>query len=215
MATPDLRLPSQPQDITASWLVPNLVTEAGTCAWTTCPRLLAYLKVQQWKPRESKKFTPPQAFPAAIYTKKLTIFKFYTPFVYAYIYAKLQNFIQLSLTSTKLCGPVFKKLVLEIQYGGPPTRYRYPAHTISTYLKPIHTAITPGTTKLSCLCRVRFGSVNWIPDNSGLSPTESLKSKQVNSNCPIHTATPDTTETGLFCCVWRVGGVNWALVGVV
>jgi len=162
-----------------------------------------------------KKNLPPQAFPAAIYTKRLTIFKFYTPFVYAYIYAKLQNFIQLSLTSIKLCGPVFKKLVLEIQYGGPPTRYRYPAHTISTYLKPIHTAITPGTTKLSCLCRVRFGSVNWIPDNSGLSPTESLKSKQVNSNCPIHTATPDTTETGLFCCVWRVGGVNWSLVGVV
>jgi len=28
-------------------------------------------------------------------------------------------------------------------------------------LQPIHTA-TPDTTKLSCLCRVRFGGVNWI-----------------------------------------------------
>ena len=26
---------------------------------------------------------------------------------------------------------------------------------------------------------------------------------------PIHTATPDTTQTGLFCRVW-CGGVNWA-----
>ena len=25
----------------------------------------------------------------------------------------------------------------------------------------------------------------------------------VNSNCPIHTATPDTTQTGLLCRVWR------------
>ena len=30
----------------------------------------------------------------------------------------------------------------------------------------------------------------------------------VNSNCPIHTATPDTTQTGWFCRVW-CGGVNW------
>jgi len=30
----------------------------------------------------------------------------------------------------------------------------------------------PDTTKLSCLCRVRFGGVNWIPaDNPRLSPT--------------------------------------------
>jgi len=64
-------------------------------------------------------------------------------------------------------------------------------------------------TKLSCLCRVRFGSVNWIPDNSRLSPTENLylKSEHVQSNCPIHTAAPDTTQTGLFCRVW-CGGVN-------
>ena len=73
----------------------------------------------------------------------------------------------------------------------------------SAYLKLIHTA-TPDTTKLSCLCRVRFGGVNWIPDNSRLSPTENLKSEHVQSTkCPIHTATPDTTQTGLFCRVWR------------
>ena len=35
---------------------------------------------------------------------------------------------------------------------------------------------TPDTTKLSCLCRVRFGGVNWIPDNSRLSPIENVKS---------------------------------------
>ena len=37
------------------------------------------------------------------------------------------------------------------------------------YLLPlIHTA-TPDTIKLSCLCRIRFRGVNWIPDNSRLS----------------------------------------------
>jgi len=36
-------------------------------------------------------------------------------------------------------------------------------------LEPIHTT-TPDTTKLSRLCGVRFGGVNWIPDNSRLSP---------------------------------------------
>ena len=66
----------------------------------------------------------------------------------------------------------------------------------------IHTA-TPDTTKLSCLRRVRFGGMNWIPDNSKLSPTENLKSKHVQSNRPIHTGTPDTTHTGPSC---RVGG---------
>ena len=44
----------------------------------------------------------------------------------------------------------------------------------------IHTA-TPDTTKLSRLCRVRFGGVNWIPDNSRLTPTENLKSDQFNT----------------------------------
>jgi len=68
----------------------------------------------------------------------------------------------------------------------------------------IHTA-APDTTKLSCLCRVRFGGVNWIPDNSGLSPKEKVESEHVRSNCPIHTGTPDTTQTGavLSCLVWR------------
>jgi len=44
-------------------------------------------------------------------------------------------------------------------------------------LKMIHT-VTPDKRKLSYLCRVRFGSVNWIPDNSRLAPTENLKSEQ-------------------------------------
>ena len=35
-------------------------------------------------------------------------------------------------------------------------------------LKLIYSA-TPVTAKLSCLCRARFGGVNWIPDNSRLS----------------------------------------------
>jgi len=61
--------------------------------------------------------------------------------------------------------------------------------------------------KLSCLCRVRFRGVNWIPDNSRLSPTENLKSKHVHSNRPIRIGTSDTTETGPSCRVW-CGGVN-------
>ena len=44
------------------------------------------------------------------------------------------------------------------------------------------TFISDGTVfgRLSCLCRVRFGAVNWIPDNSRLSPTKSLKSGHVS-----------------------------------
>jgi len=41
--TRDLRLPSQPQNITAPWPVPNytMVTEAHGCeVWTTCLELL-------------------------------------------------------------------------------------------------------------------------------------------------------------------------------
>ena len=53
--------------------------------------------------------------------------------------------------------------------------------TQNTILKLIHTA-TPDTTKLSCLCLVRLGAVNWIADNSRLSPTENLMSEHVNSN---------------------------------
>ena len=70
-----------------------------------------------------------------------------------------------------------------------------------TVLYPIQTArLDP--TKHSCPCRVRFGGVNWTSYSSRLSPTENLKSEPVNSNCPIHTATPDTTQTGLSCRVW-------------
>ena len=74
-------------------------------------------------------------------------------------------------------------------------------------VKLIHTA-TPDTTKLSGLCRVRFGGVNWLPDNLGLPPTENSKSEHVQSNRPIHTGTPDTTQTGPSCRVW-CDGVNW------
>jgi len=63
----------------------------------------------------------------------------------------------------------------------------------------------PDTTKLSCLCRVRFGGVNWIPDNSRLSPTENVKPEHVNSSRSIHIATADTTQTGLSCRVWCCG----------
>jgi len=56
---------------------------------------------------------------------------------------------------------------------------------------------------LSCLCGVRFGGVNWIPDNSRLSPTENLKSEHVHRNRPIHTGTLDTTQTGPSYRVWR------------
>jgi len=31
-----------------------------------------------------------------------------------------------------------------------------------------------------------------------------MKSEHVDSNCPIHAATPDTTQTGLFCRVTAV-----------
>jgi len=42
--------------------------------------------------------------------------------------------------------------------GKLPSKYPFP-------LKLIHSA----TTKLSCLCRVCFDGVNWIPDNSRLA----------------------------------------------
>ena len=64
-----------------------------------------------------------------------------------------------------------------------------------TQLKLIDAA-TSDTAKLSCLCRVSFGGVK-------MSPAENLKSEHVDSNCPIHTATPDTTQTEQSCRVWR------------
>ena len=48
--------------------------------------------------------------------------------------------------------------------------------------------------------------MNWILDNSRLSPTENLKSEHVESNRPIHTGVPDTTQTRPSCRVW-CGGV--------
>ena len=48
--------------------------------------------------------------------------------------------------------------------------------------------------KTVCMC----------PDNSRLSPTETVKSEHVNSYRPTDTATPDATQTGLFCRVWPV-----------
>ena len=74
-----------------------------------------------------------------------------------------------------------------------------------TFTFLIHTA-TPDMTTVLSMSR-RFGGVNWIPDNSRLSPTENLKSKHVYSNCPIHTR-HDTDRTVLSCLA---GGVNWAL----
>jgi len=52
----------------------------------------------------------------------------------------------------------------------------------------------PDMTKLSCLCRLRFGGVNGIPDNSRLShsQTGNLKSEHVQSNRPVHTAAHQT-----------------------
>jgi len=100
---------------------------------------------------------------------------------------------------------------------------------VNTLQKLIHTA-TPETTKLSCLCRVGFGSVNWILDNARLSPTEKLKSEHVQTSRPIPTGTPERfasdsafadhvrvyklyllayllTHTGPSCRIW-CGGVN-------
>jgi len=57
---------------------------------------------------------------------------------------------------------------------------RFKRLLVQSVLMLIHTA-TPDTTKLSRLCRARFGGVNWIPDNSRLTPTESLKSDQFNT----------------------------------
>jgi len=65
----------------------------------------------------------------------------------------------------------------------------------------------PDATKLSCLCRVRFGGVNWIHDNSRLCPTKYSKSEHVQSNRPIHTR-HDKDRTVLSRLA---GGVNWSL----
>ena len=92
--------------------------------------------------------------------------------------------------------------------------------------KLIHTAI-PDMTKLSCLCRVRFGSVNWVGPTarqvrsvSGLCrsasggavrPRSATAGRTPTQNAlvrrSIHTATPDKTKQSCLCRVRR-GGVN-------
>ena len=64
-----------------------------------------------------------------------------------------------------------------------------PAACTHTSIKAIFTPPRQ-TRQNSCLCRVHFGGVIWILDNSRLSPTENVKSGRVQSNCPIHTGTP-------------------------
>ena len=66
--------------------------------------------------------------------------------------------------------------------------------------------LSQDVTKLSCLCRVRFGGMNWIPDKSRLSPTEHLKSKHVNNT---HTRT-HTRLTALFPELLRWAGTRKA-----
>ena len=55
----------------------------------------------------------------------------------------------------------------------------------------------------ACLCRVRLGCVNWIPDNSRLSPTENLQHEHVRSNRPHRHTRHDTDRTVLSRLVWR------------
>ena len=82
----------------------------------------------------------------------------------------------------------------------------------SEQLKLNHTA-TPDTTKLFCPCRVRLiGSLNWIPDNSRLSPTENLKSE--HANMAVVQFTPRThrglldgfVSSGVMVWMWLGGG---------
>jgi len=68
-----------------------------------------------------------------------------------------------------------------------------------------------------------LGGVNWILDNSRQSPTENMKSEHVNSNCPIHIATPDRhrqdcfvvsderCELGLSLSVGHTGELNQSI----
>jgi len=81
--------------------------------------------------------------------------------------------------------------------------HSYPV--LSVLLKLILTA-TPDMTKLCCLCLVCFVGLNWIPDNSRLSPAENLKSEHINTLITIVQFTPPC-QTRLF---YRVlcGGVN-------
>ena len=92
------------------------------------------------------------------------------------------------------------KICTNVQLFGPPCIGNRPTKIRWTRLVyPIH------TTKLSCLCRVCLGRVNWILDNSKLSPTENLKSERAAeqlSNSHRHTR-HDKDRTVLSCLLWR------------
>jgi len=137
---------------------------------------------------------------------------------------RLTNKTYLSVITLTNISPGFThKMAVKISWHSYGTKLHH-CHPMYSLTKADRTTM-PDTTKLSCLCRVHFGGVNWIPDNSRLSPSENLRSRSehVNSNYPIHTATPFvilmtntwrikrciiiTTQTGLFGRVW-CGGVN-------
>ena len=103
--------------------------------------------------------------------------------------------------TTKSCSNLSSSSSPASSVGGSAPRRTDAGAAAFGELQLVHSS-APRTTKLSCLCRVRFGGVNWILDNSRLSPVECLKSEHVNRNCPVHTATADSTRTGLFCRVW-------------
>jgi len=71
---------------------------------------------------------------------------------------------------------------------------------------PIHTAM-PDLTKQSRLCRICLGGVNCILNDSRLSPTENLKSKNVNCNVPF--TSPHQTQHRQDRLVVSGGGVDW------
>jgi len=80
----------------------------------------------------------------------------------------------------------------------------------SAALKRIHTA-TPDTTKLSCLCRVRFGGANWSADRQ-LKTVAGRKFEvrtrlEQSSNSHRQHARHDTDRTVLSRLA---GGVDWA-----
>ena len=87
-----------------------------------------------------------------------------------------------------------------------------------TFLVPAHPGSPRGKEPLNgcvracvrvCPVGIASASALWI----GFRTTQdcrrqkNLKSEHVNGNRPIHTATPDTTQTGLSCRVW-CDGVN-------
>jgi len=74
-----------------------------------------------------------------------------------------------------------------------------------------HRSARHDETVLSVSRPLRFGGVNWIPDNSRLSPTENLRSEHIQSNRTIYTR-HDTDRTVLSRLA---DGVNWTLAKLV